>query len=93
MCVGSLFSGPKMPQMGPSVVPQRQAAPTVKSAQQRPEYVEPEKIKDKVGDEEQIETRKKKALEIKKVKEGVKQFSAIDEKSMPQGPEGGVNVP
>ena len=30
---------------------------------------------------------------VKKVKEGVKEFSAIDEKSMPQGPEGGVNVP
>ena len=93
MCVGNLFGGPKIPQMGPSPVPQRQAAPTVKSAQQRPEYVEPEKISDKVGEDEKIETWKKKALEIKKVKEGVKQFSAIDEKSMPQGPEGGVNVP
>jgi len=93
MCVGNLFGGPPIPQMPASPVPQRQAPPTAKAAQQRPEYVEPEKISDKVGEDEKIETRKKKALEIKKVKEGVKQFSAIDEKSMPQGPEGGVNVP
>ncbi len=92
MCVGNLFGGPSIPQMGATPA-SRQAAPTVKAAQKAPEYVEPEKIKDEVGDDEKISTRKKKALEIKKVKEGVKEFSAIDPKSMPQGPEGGVNTP
>jgi hypothetical protein len=53
--------------------------------------VQPEKIKDE-GDEEKIETRKKKALEIKKVKEGVKEFGAISPKGLPSGPEGGVNT-
>ena len=89
MCVGWLFGGgPKPP---PSPIRQG-AAPTVKSAQKAPEYVEPEKIKEETGDDEVIDTKKKKALEIKKTKEGVKQFGAIDEKSMPKGPEGGVNI-
>ncbi len=88
MCVGALFGG------GPRTPPPatRQAAPTVKAAQTAPEYVEPEKIKEETGDDEKIDTKKKKALEIKKTKEGVKEFSAIDEKSMPKGPEGGVNI-
>ena len=87
MCVGPL-APPKPPPM-----PQPQGpAPTVKAAQKGPEYVEPEKIKEELG-EDQIDTKKKKALEIKKVKEGVKEFGAIDEKTMPQGPEGGVNTP
>ena len=92
MCVGSLFKSPPIPQM-PATPAARQAAPTVKAAQKGAEYVEPEKIKEETGDDEKISTKKKKALEIKKTKEGVKEFSAIDEKSMPQGPEGGVNVP
>ena len=89
MCVGGLFGGgPK-----PPPAPIRQgAAPTVKSAQKAPEYVEPEKIKEETGDDEVIDTKKKKALEIKKTKEGVKQFGAIDEKSMPKGPERGVII-
>ena len=93
MCVGSLFGGNRPMLPNPMTPLARQAAPTVKSAAKGPEYVEPEKIKEETGDDEKISTQKKKALEIKKTKEGVKEFSAIDEKSMPQGPEGGVNVP
>ena len=90
MCIGPL-APPRMPT--PAPVARQGPAPTVKAASKGPEYVEPEKIKDETGDDEQIDTKKKKALEIKKTKEGVKEFSAIDEKSMPKGPEGGVNVP
>ena len=93
MCVGNLFGGGRGPMPFTPPPAARQAAPTVKAAQKGPEYVEPEKIKEETGDDEKISTKKKKALEIKKTKEGVKEFSAIDEKSMPQGPEGGVNVP
>ncbi len=88
MCVGPL-APPKPPPMPKPQGP----APTVKAAQKGPEYVEPEKIKDELGDDEKMTTKKKKALEIQKTKEGVKEFGAIDEKSMPQGPEGGVNTP
>ena len=89
MCVGPL--APPSPPTQPPV--KQNVAPTVKSASKAPEYVEPEKIKEETGDEEVIDTKKKKALEIKKTKEGVKEFSAIDAKSMPKTPEGGVNIP
>ena len=87
MCVGPF--APKMPPMPKPQGP----APTVKAAQKGPEYVDPEKIKDEAGDDEKLTTKKKKALEIQKTKEGVKEFGAISEKSMPQGPEGGVAAP
>ena len=97
MCVGGLVSsifGGGRPRLPAPVVQAPQAPPpSVKNAQRGPEYVEPEKIKDELGEDDKIETKKKKALEIKKVKEGVKEFGAIDAKSMPSAPEGGVNVP
>ena len=89
MCVGPL--APKMPAM--PVQKSQGPAPTVKAAAAAPEYVGPEKIKDEQGDEDLLDTKKKKALEIQKTKEGVKQFGAIDPKSMPKGPEGGINKP
>ena len=88
MCVGPL-APPKPPPMPKPQGP----APTVKAAAKGPEYVEPEKIKEETGDDEKLSDKKKKALEIQKTKEGVKEFGAIDDKSMPQGPEGGVNTP
>ena len=88
MCIGPL-APPKPPPMPKPQGP----APTVKAAAAPAELIQNEKIKDEQGDDEKLTTKKKKALEIQKTKEGVKEFSAIDEKSMPQGPEGGVNVP
>ena len=89
MCVGNLFSQPKPP----PAPPRRAPAPTMRAAAPPPEMPTAKQITEETGDDEKLTTRKKKALEIKKTKEGVKQFSAIDAKSMPQGPEGGVNVP
>ena len=90
MCVGGLFGGGRPPT--PAAPIRQGAAPTVKSAQKGPEYVEPEKIKEELG-EDQIDTKKKKALEIKKTKEGVKQFGAIDPKVLPDTPAGGITTP
>ena len=88
MCVGPF--APKMPQMP---APQRQQpAPTQKAAAPPPEYVPPEDIKEKDG-EEKISTKRKKELEIQKQKEGVKEFGAVDPKNLPDTPEGGVNPP
>ena len=88
MCVGPF--APKMPQMP---APQRQQpAPTQKAAAPPPEYVPPEDIKEKDG-EEKISTKRKKELEIQKQKEGVKEFGAVDPKNLPNTPEGGVNLP
>ena len=90
MCVGGLFGGGRKPMP----TPQRQApAPTMQAAAPPPEMVSPEKIKDEQGDEDKLSTKKKKALEIKKVKEGVKTFGAINPASLPDTPSGGVNTP
>ena len=69
MCVGGLFGGGNR---NPAP-PQRQApAPTMKAAAPPPEMVTPEKIKDEQGDEDKLSTKKKKALEIKKVEDNFK---------------------
>ena len=88
MCVGNLFKPPKPPKAPPRMDP----APPLKPAAPPPDMGETEKIMDD-SDEEKLSTRKKKALEIQKVKEGVKTFGAVDPATMPQGPEGGVAPP
>ncbi len=88
MCVGNLFKPPKLPKPPPRMDP----APPLKPAAPPPEMGETEKLMDD-SDEEKLSTRKKKALEIQKVKEGVKTFGAVDPATMPQGPEGGVTPP
>ena len=88
MCVGNLFKAPKAPTPPPRMRP----APPLKSAAPPPELVSPEKLVED-EDEEKVSTRKKKALEIQKVKEGVKTFGAVDSSTMPQGPEGGITGP
>ena len=88
MCVGNLFGSPKAPTPPPRMNP----APPLKSPAPPPEMVQPEKLMEG-EDEEKLSTRKKKALEIQKVKEGVKTFGAVDPTTMPQGPEGGITGP
>jgi len=90
MCVGALFGGgPKAPPAPPRQAP----PPSMKAAAPPPEMVSPEKIKEEVGDEEKLSTKKKQALEIKATKEGVKQFGAISPSTLPSSPQGGVNTP
>tara|TARA_X000001036_G_scaffold277528_1_gene257795 strand:- start:267 stop:539 length:273 start_codon:yes stop_codon:yes gene_type:complete len=90
MCVGGLFGGGRRQ---PTPPPRQQVAPTMKAAAPPAEMVSPERIKDEQGDEDKLSTKKKKALEIKKVKEGVKTFGAINPASLPDTPSGGVNTP
>ena len=89
MCVGGLFGGNRTPAPPPRQAP----APTMKAAAPPSEMVSPEKIKDDEGDDDMLSTKKKKALEIKKVKEGTKTFGAIDPKTLPSTPQGGINTP
>jgi len=89
MCVGGLFGGNRTPTPPPRQAP----APTMKAAAPPSEMVSPEKIKDEQGDEDKLSTKKKKALEIKKVREGTKTFGAIDPKTLPSTPQGGINTP
>ena len=89
MCVGNLLGGNKQP-----ATPTRQSpAPTMRAAAPPPETVTPERIKEEGGEEDKISTKKKKALEIQKVREGVKTFGAIDPKTLPNTPQGGINTP
>ena len=88
MCVGPF--APKMPQMP---APQRRdPPPSQKAAAPPPEYVPPEDIKDKEG-EEKVSTKRKKELEIEKQKKGVKEFGSVDPENLPKSPEQGVNIP
>ena len=88
MSVGNQFKPPKPPKEPRRMDP----APPLKPAAPPPDMGETEKIMDD-SDEEKLSTRKKKALEIQKVKEGVKTFGAVDPSTMPQGPEGGIAPP
>ena len=90
MCVGGLFGGGRKT---PAPPPRQAPAPTMKADAPPPEMVSPEKIKDEAGEEDKLSTKKKKALEIKKVKEGVKTFGAINPASLPSTPSGGINQP
>ena len=91
MCVGGLFGGGGNRQQPTPV--RQQPAPTMQAAAPPAEMVSPERIKEEEGDEDKLSTKKKKALEIKKVKEGVKTFGAINPASLPDTPSGGVNTP
>ena len=90
MCVGNLFSPPKPPPAPPRMKP----APTQRAPAPPPEMPTPERIKDETGEvEAKMSTRKKKALEVKKVQEGVKQLGAVDPATMPSAPPGGIAPP
>ena len=88
MCIGNLFKGPKPPDPPPRMTP----APPLPTPAPPPEMVSPERVKEET-EEEKISTRKRKALEAQKIKEGVKTFGAVDASTMPQGPEGGITPP
>ena len=88
MCVGNLFKPPK-----PPAAPKRlDPAPPLRPAPPLQEMGKAEKLREE-SEEEKISTRKKKALEIEKVKEGVKEFSAIDPATTPDSPPGGISGP
>tara|TARA_R100000781_G_scaffold696_2_gene1205 strand:+ start:310 stop:582 length:273 start_codon:yes stop_codon:yes gene_type:complete len=89
MCVGNLFKPPKPPAAPPRMRP----APPIKSAAPPAEVATPEKIKDETGDDELVDTRKRKALEVQKTQEGVGQLGAIKPKALPKTPAGGIAAP
>ena len=90
MCVGNLFSPPKPP----APPPRMKAAPPLRSPAPPPSMPTPDKIKDETGEDEgKLSTRKKKALEVKKVREGVKQLGAINPATTPDTPPSGITPP
>ena len=91
MCVGGLLGTGNRQQQ--PVVQRRDPAPQLRADAPKSEIISPERIKDETGKEDKLSTKKKKALEIKKVREGVKTFGAINPASLPKTPSGGVNTP
>ena len=75
MCLGAPSAPPPPPRMKP--------APPMKSAAPPAEIPAAKRLEDEETEEDKISTRRKKALEIKKVQKGVKEFGAIDPASMP----------
>ena len=90
MCVGNLFGGAPKP---PAPPPRMRPAPPLRSPAPPAEIPTPERIKDEEGDDDKLSTRKKKALEIQKVQQGVKQFGAITPATTPTAPPGGIAPP
>ena len=80
MCI---FSAPKMP-APPKITPQA-PPPVTKAPTPPPAAVADENIKESQRPEEKLDTKKKKALEIKSAKEGTKQLGAITDPTTPLG--------
>ena len=96
MCVGNLFGGGRGGggSTSPAPPPRMEPAPVVKSMTPPPIIPGTSRVSDEDTDEHRISTsKKKKALEIKKTKEGVKQLGAIDPGALPTTPPGGVSAP
>ena len=70
MCLGG--------QKAPAPPPRMKPAPPVKAPAPPPEIPNVDRMDDEETEKQKISTRKKKALEIKKTKEGVKTLGAID---------------
>ena len=87
MCLGNLFKPPK-----PPPVQRMPAQPSLKAPPPPQETPQTEQVKQE-GQETGIENRRKLKAEAEKIREGVKQFGAIDESTMPDSPEGGVTPP
>ena len=90
MCLGGGGAPPAPPRSKPQ--------PRLKSLAPPPPVPTAERLDDEETEKMKISTRKKKALEIKKTKEGVKQLGAIDPNLMgtgalPGAGAGGINNP
>ena len=85
MCFGSPSPPPAPPRMAP--------APPLKPLAPPSEVPVVERLRTEEGDAEKVSARRKKALEIKRVQRGVKEFGSISADTMPQSPVQGINNP
>mgnify|MGYP003139250330 CR=1 FL=1 len=85
MCFGAPSPPPAPPRMQP--------APPLKAVAPPSDIPVVERLRDEDAGDEKVSTRRKKALEIKRVQRGVKEFGSIDAATMPQSPVQGINNP
>ena len=83
------FSSPSPPDPPPRMKP----APPLKAVAPPADVPLTEKLRETEDSDEKVSTRRKKALEIKRVQRGVKEFGSIDPTTMPQSPTQGVVNP
>ena len=76
----------------PPAPPRMKPAPPMKSAPPPAAIPAARKLDDEGSEEEKISTHRKKALEIKKVQKGVKEFGAIDPTTLPVNPTLGSGI-
>ena len=88
MCLGGLFGQQKAPspppRMDPAPPPKPTAPPSV--------LPDPEKVDDDATEANKVK-QKRKALEVQKAQQGVKQFGAIDPATTPTAPPQGITPP
>ena len=77
----------------PEPPPRMKPAPPLKAVAPPADVPLTEKLRETEDSDEKVSTRRKKALEIKRVQRGVKEFGAIDPDTMPQTPTQGVVNP
>ena len=90
MCLGSPSPPPAPPRMAPAPPPKAAAPPA--------DIPMADRMDDEETEKQKLSTRKKKALEIKKTKEGVKNLGAIDPAAQLNpntnvAPSSGINTP
>ena len=90
MCLGSPKPPPSPPRMAP--------APPPKTAAPPPDIPQADRMEDEETEKQKLSSRKKKALEIKKTREGVKTLGAIDPAAQLNpntntAPASGINTP
>ncbi len=88
------FKPPKPPPPPPRMKP----APPPKTAAPPPDIPMADRLDDEETEKQKLSTRRKKELEIKKVKEGTKTLGAIDPDAMTNpnagiAPSSGINTP
>jgi len=83
------FGQPSAPEPPPRMKP----APPLKAVAAPADVPLTEKLRETEDSDEKVSTRRKKALEIKRVQRGVKEFGSISADTMPQSPTQGVVNP
>jgi len=91
MCVGDWFK-PDMP-TPPPPPPRPKPAPAAPMPKPRMDATSAAETLERQDPDEKIDNRKKKALEIQKVRRGVKEFGAINPAQTPNTPQGGITPP
>ena len=86
MCFGGGGSAPPPP-------PRMAPAPPLKPVAPPADVPVVERLRDEEDADQKVSTRRKKALEIKRVQRGVKEFGSISADTMPQSPVQGINNP